>query len=64
EGRDGREYAVVAGDGTLQLPPETLAAFPPGTLFAVEHTDRTVTLRAEVDPTSARAAAPGEPTEA
>ncbi|MFI7490928.1 ABC transporter ATP-binding protein [Micromonospora echinaurantiaca] len=62
EGRDGREYAVVAGDGALQLPPETLAAFPPGTLFAVEHTDRTVTLRAEVDPTPARAAAPGEPT--
>ncbi|MFI7606393.1 ABC transporter ATP-binding protein [Micromonospora sp. NPDC049366] len=47
EGRDGREFAVVAGDGTIQLPPETLADFPPGTLFAVEHTDRTVTLRVE-----------------
>ncbi|MGK5740620.1 ABC transporter ATP-binding protein [Micromonospora sp. URMC 103] len=46
EGRDGRDFAVVAGDGTVQLPPETLEAFPPGTLFAVEHTDGSVTLRA------------------
>ncbi|MGS2615768.1 ABC transporter ATP-binding protein [Micromonospora sp. LZ34] len=52
EGRGGRDFAVVAGDGTLQLPPETLAAFPPGTLFAVEHTDGTVTLRAGATPAS------------
>ncbi|MFI6264955.1 ABC transporter ATP-binding protein [Micromonospora sp. NPDC051006] len=52
EGRDGREFAVVAGDGTIQLPPETLAAFPPGTLFAVDHTADSITLDATVKPTA------------
>ncbi|MCX5070179.1 ATP-binding cassette domain-containing protein [Micromonospora lupini] len=54
EGRDGRDFAVVAGDGTIQLPPETLAAFPAGTLFEVDHSDDTVTLRATTSPSSAR----------
>ena len=31
EGRDGQDFAVVAGDGTVQLPPDVLGAFPPGT---------------------------------
>jgi putative ABC transport system ATP-binding protein len=44
EGRGGREFAVVAGDGTIQLPPEVLGDFPPGTLFAVDHSDGTVNL--------------------
>ncbi|MEU8301606.1 ABC transporter ATP-binding protein [Micromonospora sp. NPDC048909] len=52
EGRDGREFAVVAGDGTIQLPPETLAAFPPGTLFAVDHTEDSITLDATAKPTA------------
>jgi hypothetical protein len=33
----------VAGDGTVQLPPDVLGAFPPGTLFTVEREDGTVT---------------------
>ncbi len=33
EGRGGRDFAVVAGDGTVQLPPEVLGALPPGTLL-------------------------------
>jgi ABC-type lipoprotein export system ATPase subunit len=44
EGRDGQDFAVVAGDGTVQLPPEVLGNFPPGTLFTVEHIDGSVTL--------------------
>ncbi|MCF0092417.1 ABC transporter ATP-binding protein [Micromonospora sp. MH99] len=52
EGRDGRDFAVVAGDGTIQLPPETSAAFPAGTLFEVDHTDQTITLRALANPSS------------
>ncbi len=43
EGRDGQDFAVVAGDGTVQLPPDVLGAFPPGTLFTVEREDGTVT---------------------
>jgi putative ABC transport system ATP-binding protein len=43
EGRDGQDFAVVAGDGTVQLPPEVLGAFPPGTLFTVERDDDVVT---------------------
>ena len=44
EGRDGQDFAVVAGDGTVQLPPEVLGHFPPGTLFTVDHLDGSVTL--------------------
>jgi ABC-type lipoprotein export system ATPase subunit len=33
EGVHGREYAVVGRDGTLQLPPDLLDDFPPGTLL-------------------------------
>jgi ABC-type lipoprotein export system ATPase subunit len=44
EGRDGRDFAVVAGDGTVQLPPDVLGSYPPGTLFTVEHVDGEVTL--------------------
>ncbi|MGC4759437.1 ABC transporter ATP-binding protein [Micromonospora trifolii] len=52
EGRDGRDFAVVAGDGTIQLPPETVATFPAGTLFEVDHTDQSITLRAVATPSS------------
>ncbi|GLI03791.1 ABC transporter ATP-binding protein [Phytohabitans aurantiacus] len=44
EGRGGQDFAVVAGDGTIQLPPEVLGEFPPGTLFTVDHVDGSVTL--------------------
>jgi ABC-type lipoprotein export system ATPase subunit len=44
EGRDGRDFAVVAGDGTVQLPPDVLNVYPPGTLFTVDHEDGTVSL--------------------
>ncbi|WP_027343683.1 ABC transporter ATP-binding protein [Hamadaea tsunoensis] len=45
EGRNGQDFAVVAGDGTVQLPPEVLDEFPPGTLFTIDHADGgTVTL--------------------
>jgi putative ABC transport system ATP-binding protein len=37
EGVHGREYAVVGRDGSLQLPPELLEEFPPGTLLEVRH---------------------------
>jgi putative ABC transport system ATP-binding protein len=44
EGRDGQDFAVVAGDGTIQLPPDVLGQYPPGTLFTVDHEDGTVSL--------------------
>ncbi|MCW3820464.1 ATP-binding cassette domain-containing protein [Micromonospora sp. DR5-3] len=47
EGRNGREFAVIAGDGTVQLPPEVLDSFRPGALLAIEHTDGRVTLIAD-----------------
>jgi len=49
EGRDGQDFAVVAGDGTIQLPPEVLGEFPPGTLFLVDHEDGAVRLHSERD---------------
>lgn len=48
EGRDGQDFAVVAGDGTVQLPPQVLDRFPEGTLFTVVQTDDEVSLRAYV----------------
>jgi putative ABC transport system ATP-binding protein len=47
EGRGGREFAVVAGDGTVQLPPAMLDNYPPGTLFTVDDAGGTVMLEAE-----------------
>jgi ABC-type lipoprotein export system ATPase subunit len=44
EGRHGREYAVVGKDGSLQLPPDILEKFPPGTLLEVDSDDATITL--------------------
>ena len=44
EGRAGEDFAVMAGDGTVQLPPELVREYPPGTLFAVEHTNGRVGL--------------------
>jgi putative ABC transport system ATP-binding protein len=39
EGRAGEEYAVVAADGSLPLPPAAVAAFPPGALVRVHRTE-------------------------
>ena len=39
EGRAGEEYAVVAADGSLPLPPAVVAAFPPGSLVRVHQTE-------------------------
>jgi ABC-type lipoprotein export system ATPase subunit len=47
EGRDGRDLAVVAGDGTIQLPPPILDRFPAGTLFTVDDEDERVILTAQ-----------------
>ena len=44
-GRDGQDFAVVAGDGTIQLPPEVLGDFPPGTLLLVDHEEGEVRLQ-------------------
>src|SRR6185436_13461824 len=44
EGRDGEDFAVVAGDGTVQLPPDVLEMHPAGTLFTVGHDEDQVTL--------------------
>jgi putative ABC transport system ATP-binding protein len=48
EGRGGRDFAVVAGDGTVQLPPAVLDRYPAGTLFTVvEEGDNRVVFTAE-----------------
>jgi hypothetical protein len=47
EGRGGREFAVVAGDGTVQLPPAMLENYPPGTLFTVDDANGSVVFEAE-----------------
>ncbi|HEX6872824.1 MAG TPA: ATP-binding cassette domain-containing protein [Micromonosporaceae bacterium] len=52
EGRDGRDFAVVAGDGTIQLPPDLLDRYPPGTLFTVEDIDDQVVLTGQPDPSA------------
>jgi ABC-type lipoprotein export system ATPase subunit len=54
EGRDGRDFAVVAGDGTVQLPPPVLDRFPPGTLFTVDDEADRVILTAETRDSPAR----------
>ncbi|GIF03702.1 hypothetical protein Asi03nite_12400 [Actinoplanes siamensis] len=54
QGRDGQDFAVVAGDGTVQLPPEVLGPYPPGTLFTVQHVDGEVTLVPGGSETAAR----------
>ena len=52
EGVHGREYAVVGRDGSLQLPPELLEEFPPGTLLDVRRDGSEITLvpRSEESP--------------
>jgi ABC-type lipoprotein export system ATPase subunit len=47
EGRAGEEYAVVAADGSLPLPPAAVGAFPPGALVRVHEVEGVWTLIAE-----------------
>jgi ABC-type lipoprotein export system ATPase subunit len=49
EGRAGEDYVVVGRDGSVQLPPELLETFPPGTLARAVRTERGVELRKLVD---------------
>ena len=39
EGRSGEEFAVVATDGSMPLPPHVAELLPPGTLLRVTTTD-------------------------
>ena len=50
EGRGGPDMAVVGGDGAVQLPPEVLGDFPPGTLFTVTQSGESVTLERNGEP--------------
>lgn len=45
EGRGGEEYAVVDGSGSIQLPPDLLDRFPPGSRVRVVRGDHGVELR-------------------
>ncbi|MGH2914690.1 MAG: ABC transporter ATP-binding protein [Solirubrobacteraceae bacterium] len=47
ERRADRRYAVAGRDGSVQLPPEITARFPPGTVFAVTIEDDIVALTPE-----------------
>jgi ABC-type lipoprotein export system ATPase subunit len=46
EGRDGHEYAVVDGSGSIQLPPDILTILPPSTRVRVVRGPNGVELRA------------------
>jgi ABC-type lipoprotein export system ATPase subunit len=45
EGRHGEEFAVVASDGSLQLPPDVLEVLPPNTLVRIRRQPNGVDLR-------------------
>ncbi len=47
EGRRGRQFVIVNGDGTVVLPPEVLAEHPPGSLFSIHRRADGVDLRRE-----------------
>jgi ABC-type lipoprotein export system ATPase subunit len=47
EGRAGQEFAVVAADGSLPLPPHAIAAFPPGALVRVHEEEGVWTIHRE-----------------
>jgi putative ABC transport system ATP-binding protein len=47
EGRGGQRFSIVGRDGTVQLPAEVMARFPPGTLFRVAVEDTVIELRPE-----------------
>lgn len=47
EGRGGQRFSIVGRDGTVQLPAEVVARFPPGTLFRVTVEGTVIELRPE-----------------
>ena len=47
EGRAGQEFAVVAADGSLPLPPQAIGAFPPGALVRVHVAEGVWTIHRE-----------------
>ncbi len=47
EGRGGQRFSIVGRDGTVQLPAEVVARFPPGTLFRVAVEGTVIELRPE-----------------
>ena len=49
EGRQGVQYAVVDGSGSVQLPPEILQQFPPRTRLVVQQVDDAILMRPEPD---------------
>ena len=49
EGRQGVQYAVVDGSGSVQLPPEILQQFPPRTRLMVQQVDDAILMRPEPD---------------
>ena len=49
EGRRGVQYAVMDGNGSIQLPPEVRAQVPPLTRFIVEHDAQGIHLRPDHD---------------
>jgi putative ABC transport system ATP-binding protein len=63
QGRRGHSYAVVSRDGSVQLPAEFLGDFPPGTLVAVQRTERGVQLLPQRDAALMPEAAEGLRTE-
>lgn len=52
EGRLGEEYRVVTADGSLTLPEDLLASYPPGTLLRIERSGRGLRLEPVESPTS------------
>ncbi len=49
EGRGGKRFSIVGRDGTVQLPAEVLARYPPGTLLRVEDEGMLIELRPEIE---------------
>lgn len=49
EGRQGQEFVVVGGDGSVQLPPDAQEVLPPGSLAQVRLTVHGVELRRATD---------------
>jgi len=47
EGRGGQRFSIVGRDGTVQLPAEVVARYPPGTLFRIAVEGTVVELRPE-----------------
>ena len=58
EGRGGHRFSIVGRDGTVQLPAEVVARYPPGTLFRVAVEGTVVELRPEHEVESEGAGGP------